>query len=164
MTDASALETELQPSFHVGVLLRMLAFGVVEAGEPDTVVDTCSRKSAANKEEDMRLAGFELLVANVGHETVGAASTTELRGRVDFGDPRDVLARASDCNYGRQCAAIHEIDPDEAVADKVLRFLSGPVDAESEWGRVLRELLTQPSDLVQIGKYGLPHDMACLGR
>lgn len=60
MAGASALETELQPPFHVGILHAMLAFGSAHADEPDTVVDTCRGESMADKENGIRLAVLEL--------------------------------------------------------------------------------------------------------
>lgn len=50
MSNARALETDLQPPFHVGVLHTMLAFGGADADKSDTVIDTCSRESMADKE------------------------------------------------------------------------------------------------------------------
>ena len=79
----------------------------------------------------------------MGHETVSAASTTKLRSRVDFGDRRDLRATPSDCDYGRQCAIIHDVDPYEALANKVLGLLPGLVHAESEWGLKTGELTIQ---------------------
>jgi hypothetical protein len=70
----------------------------------------------------------------VGYEAVSAASTTKLRSGVDFGDRRDVRGTPSDCDYGRKCAAIHEVDPYEAMVNKVLGLSSGLVHVEGEWG------------------------------
>ena len=57
MADVSALETKLQPSFDVGILHGMLTltFGGTNANadEPDSAVDTCSRESVADKENDV---------------------------------------------------------------------------------------------------------------
>ncbi len=80
----------------------------------------------------------------MGHETVSAAPTTKLRSRVDFGDPRDPRGTPSDCDYGRQCAIIHDVDPYEAMVNKVLRLLPGLVHAESEWGLKTGESSIQP--------------------
>jgi len=60
MTGASALETKLQPPFHVGILHAMLAFGSAYADESDTVIDTCRGESMADIENSIRLAGLEL--------------------------------------------------------------------------------------------------------
>ena len=70
----------------------------------------------------------------MGNETVSAASATEAGSRVDLGDARDARAAAGDCDYGRQCAAIHDVDPYEAVVNEVSGFLPCSVGTESEWG------------------------------
>jgi len=77
---------------------------------------------------------MHLLFTDVGYETVSAASTSKLGSRVDFGDRRDLRATPSDRDYGRQCSIIHEIDPYEAVADKVLSLLPGLVHTKGKWG------------------------------
>jgi hypothetical protein len=60
MANPSAFETDFQPSFHVGILHTTLAFGAAYSDKSDTVIDTCSTESVADKENDVRLAGFEL--------------------------------------------------------------------------------------------------------
>lgn len=60
MANACTLETDLQPPFHVGVSHAMMAFGGAYADKSDTVIDTGSRESMPDKENGMRLAGFEL--------------------------------------------------------------------------------------------------------
>ena len=56
----SALETELQPTLHIRISYALLTFRSAYANEPNTVIDTCGRESMADKENGVRLAGFEL--------------------------------------------------------------------------------------------------------
>lgn len=53
MANARTLETDLQPPFHVGVLHATIAFGGAYADKSDTVIDTGSTESMADKENDM---------------------------------------------------------------------------------------------------------------
>jgi len=134
MANARALETDLQPPLHVGILHAMLAFRGAHAYESDPVIDTGCTESVAHKENGVGLAGFELLFTNVGYESVSTPSTTKLRSRVDFGDPRNLRATPSDRDYGRHCATVHDVDPHETMVNKVLGLLLGLIHAESEWG------------------------------
>ena len=53
MANARALKTDLQPPLHVGILHAMLVFGFADADKPDTVIDTGSTESMADKENGM---------------------------------------------------------------------------------------------------------------
>ena len=55
----------------------MMAFGGAYADESDTIIDTGSRESMADKENGMRLAGFELPGSGKGRRQLEFDVTVE---------------------------------------------------------------------------------------